>query len=151
MKIKKIASLIGLLAMLVAFSGFTGCGGATLENGGAYAPGSTNADGTFVPTSAPDKALYVADASYKLAYDAVDAVFLTERNNRAAFEAISPSIKSGLDSIRPTAQDIDHRWALARAAYKASPTPANLITVQNILAEIQKLVPVVQSQLTITQ
>jgi hypothetical protein len=144
----KITSIIGLLALLAAF---TGCKTPKLENGGAYAPGATNSAGVFVPSSAPDLALFIADSAYKLSYDAVDAVFAFERDNRAKLQSVSPSIKTALDSIRPQALDIDRRWALARAAYKVSPTPANLTVVQEILAEIQRLVPVVQSQLTITQ
>lgn len=137
---KKIISLIGLLAMLAAF---TGCHSVQLESGGAYNPSPT--------TLAPEQALYVSDAAYKLSYDAVDAVLLFERNNRAQLQAVSTKIKTALDGIRPTVVDIDHRWALARQVYKANPTPANLTVVQNILAEIQRLVPVAQSQLTITQ
>lgn len=122
---------------------FTGCHSVQLESGGAYNPSPT--------TLAPEQALYVNDAAYRLAYDAVDAVFLFERNNRVQLQAVSPKIKTALDGIRQTAADIDHRWALARQAYKANPTPANLTAVQQVLAEIQRLVPVAQSQLTITQ
>jgi len=120
---------------------FTGCKSPNLEPGGAYNPSPA--------TLAPEQALYVTDAAYHLAYDAVDQVLLFEMNNRAQLQAVSPKIKTALDGIRPTAADIDHRWAMARAAYKASPTAANLTVIQKILAEIQRLVPVVQAQLTI--
>lgn len=145
---KKILSIIGLLALLAAVSGFTGCGGTTkLEPGGAYAPGATNAAGVFVPASAPDVGLFIADSSYKLAYDAVDGVLKFERDNRAQLQAASPKIKTALDSIRPKVVDIDLRWARARQAYKANPIPANLSVMQQILAEIQALVPVAETQL----
>lgn len=143
----KVWPLVALMMAAVAMLALAGCG-KTLEPGGAYAPATTNADGTLVATQKADMALFVADSSYKLAYDAVDAVFKFERNNRAQLATISPKIKLTLDQYRATAVDIDRRWALARQAYKANSIPANLSTLQDVLAEVQRLVPVVQSQLT---
>jgi hypothetical protein len=145
MKIFLLPATLLISALLIAGME-AGCT-TQLENGGAYAPGTNSASGVFVPTQAPDPALYVADASYRLAYDAIDGVLKFERDNRAEVAKLSPKVKPALDAIRPTVKDIDHRWALARAAYKVNPIPANLSTLQNVLAEIQRLVPVVQSQL----
>lgn len=139
---------IGIGATLVA------CKTPQLEQGGAYAPANvivaTNTDGTLttnaVATQAPMPELYLFDAAYKLAYDTVDGVFKLEFQNRADVAKMSPAIKPALDKARITAWEIDQRWAVARKAYKANPTPAGLTTLQLILAEIQKLVAVVQSQ-----
>lgn len=135
---KKLVSIIGMALMLAVT--FTGCKTPNLEPGGAYNP----QPGII----APEKSLFVADAGYQLAYTAIDEVFKYERNNRAQLAAISPAIKPALDKLRDEAWDINVRWAKARQAYKLNPTPANLTTFQNVLSEIQRLVPVVQTQLT---
>lgn len=147
LKLWPLAALI--LGAVVMSLTLGGCGTPHLEPGGAYAPGATNAAGVFVPSQQADPALYIADASYKLAYDAIDAVLKFERDNRAQLLAVSPKIKAALDAIRPKVVDIDRRWALARQAYQAHPVAANLDAVQRVLAEIQQLVPVVQSQLNV--
>jgi hypothetical protein len=133
-------------------------GGCTtqLAPGGAYAPVApqitTNADGTLgtnlVATATPMPELYIADTSYKLAYQLVDGILQFEHDNRAEVAAVSPDIKKGLDAIRPTVWDIDQRWARARQAYKANPTPAGLSGLQLILPEMQRLVPVVQAAIS---
>jgi DTW domain-containing protein YfiP len=105
----------------------------------------------LTPTQQPDRALFIADSSYKLAYDAIAAVMMFEFQQRAELQKVSPKIKTSLDALRPRVVDIDRRWAQARQAYKVNPVPANLNTVQLVLAEIQQLVPVVQSQLAVKQ
>lgn len=130
---------VGLMSLALLFSG---CKTAKLEAGGVYAP--TNAVGQVV---ANDVGLALADASYKLAYDTALAVFRFERNHRAEIYRLSPQVKTELDKLRPQVVAIDRRWALARQAYKANPTPSGLTTLQTILAEAQRLLPVVQSQL----
>jgi hypothetical protein len=143
-----VALIMAVLAMTLAFDG---CGTPRLATGGAYAPVRTNADGTLTPTQQPDRALFIADSSYKLAYDAIAAVMMFEFQQRAELQKVSPKIKTSLDALRPRVVDIDRRWAQARQAYKVNPVPANLNTVQLVLAEIQQLVPVVQSQLAVKQ
>ncbi len=135
-----------LVTASVCIVSITGCHTTKLASGGAYAPtiaGTTNA------ASNPDLGLYFADAAYKLAFDAVDGVFKFELANRAQLQKVSPAIKTNLDKIRPTAWQIERRWALARAAYRANPTPAGLSQLQTILSEISRLVPVAQSQLSL--
>lgn len=134
---KAILSVIALCAVLAC-----GCKTATLEPGGPYAP--TNSVGQVLYN---DAGLALADASYKMAYDTMFAVFKLERDNRQAIWDISPTVKRALDGIRPQVVEIDRRWAAARKLYKAAPTPAGLSTLQTILAEIQRLLPVVQDQL----
>jgi hypothetical protein len=111
--------------LLIAFP--LGC--AHLEPGGAYAPIGQQ----------PDKAFYLADGSFDIAYSSVDAVFKFESDNRAYLWAVSPNIKHTLDKIRPLALDAATRYAKARAAYIAQPTPTGLTTLQLILTEIQKI------------
>lgn len=127
-----------LLAMPLVF----GCKG-TLQSGGAYAP--TDASGQ--PTQAPDMAFFVADAAYQVAYNTIDAAFTFERNNRATLFKISPQIKHTLDDIRPNLVTANNDYLLAREAYKSNPTPANLSTLQTVLAKIQQLVPTVTAVL----
>lgn len=134
-----LALLAPLLTLPVAF---TGCKAPRLEAGGVYAP--TNATGQVVYN---DLGLPLADASYKFAYETTLAVFAFERDNRAAIWAISPDVKHALDKARPQVVAIDLRWAQARHLYRAHPTPAGLTTLQTILAEINRLVPIVQAQL----
>jgi len=122
------------------------CRQPNLEVGGAYAP--TNAVGQVVYN---DLGLYLADASYQFAYEAVLAPLRFERDNRASIFAINPtiglSVKRAMDKVREQVWAVDVRWATARKAYRASPTPAGLTALQTILAEIQRLIPVVQGQL----
>lgn len=122
-----------------------------LEPGGAYSPVVTNADGTITPTQAPDVALALADQTYKFAYNTVMGVCELERNNRAELWKVSPKIKETLDQVRPVAVQIDQRWARARQAYLENPTPAGLTGIKLAIAEINRLLPVAQTQLaTIT-
>lgn len=121
-----------------------------LAPGGAYSGSTlaTNATTGSVSTNTTgvaDPALFVADSAYKLAYDAIDGVLLFELNNRALLKTSFPGIKPALDNIRPTLVDIDRRWSAARKVYKSLPTPANLSTLQGILAEIQDIVPIAQA------
>lgn len=128
---------IASVALWLAFIGWcVGCK-ATLQQGGAY-----NLTG-----SAPDMPLFVADTAYQLAYNTIDAVFTTERNNRAFLWSLSPKIKQSLDSIRPQAVAADQDYLKARAAYIANPTPANLSGVQAVLAKIQQLATAAQAAL----
>jgi hypothetical protein len=141
----RITTLAAVMA--VAFTlALTSCKTRTLEPGGVYAP--TNALGQVVYT---DTGLALADAAYKFAYETVCSPLKFERDNRAAIFALSPSVgvsvKHALDDVRVQVWAIDQRWAVARKAYRASPTPAGLTTIQTILAEVQRLIPVVQSQL----
>lgn len=145
---KKKLQIIGLLLAMVAIA-FSGCKSPTLEPGGAYNPATTNADGTLTPTGTPMTTMFVADAAYRLAYDAVDQVLLFELNNRAQLQAVSPQIKIALDSLRPKVADIDHRWAITRAAYLASPTAVNLTAFNGVVGEMKALVPQAQAQMVV--
>jgi hypothetical protein len=139
------------MALAVAAIGLTGCKTPQLAAGGAYSPGefvlTTNSTGAvstnFVATSAPDVAFFVADQTYNAAYSIVDSAFKWEADNREQLYTLFPQIKKTLDGIRPTAWNIQRRWAFARKAYEDNPISANLTTIQAIVAEIQRLVPVV--------
>lgn len=122
--------------------GAAGCKTPRLEPGGAYAP--TNEVGTVIYN---DVGLAVADAAYKFTYETTLSVFRFERDHRAELWALSPKVKQELDRLRPQVVDVNKRWALARSAYKANPTPAGLSTLQTILSELQRLLPAAQSQL----
>ncbi len=125
-----------------------GCKAPHFESGGAYAGiTSTNSVGDVLQVTEPEQALFVTDAAYRLAYDAIFAVCSFEAHNRDVVAKVSPSIKPAVDAVRTQLKEIDHRWALARQAYKAGATPAGLDTIKRIIAEVQRLVPVAQSQL----
>jgi hypothetical protein len=128
-----------------------GCHSPQLQAGGAYAPSivTTNADGSTVTSpGTPETALFIADSSFKLAYDAIDGVFKFEMDNRADLAAKFPQLRPALDKLRPQVWKICKRWAIARQVYKANPTPAGLSQVQTILADIERLVPVAQAELS---
>lgn len=124
-----------------------GCKTRSLEPGGVYAP--TNQLGQVIYN---DVGLALTDASYKFAYETALSPLKFEQDNREAIFALSPSVglavKKALDKARADIWDIDKRWALARVAYKANPTPAGLSILQTVLAEIERIIPVVQSQLS---
>lgn len=158
MRLKKFLSVIGLLAMLAAFCGFTGCGG-KLEQGGAYAPGTTtyatNADTgavatNFVASAAPDYPFAQVEIAFDFAYSTADAVFTAEQNNRALFWSISPDIKHTLDKLRPTAVTVRDDYIKARIAYQANPVPANLSGLQSVLTRAQALSASVSAALPAT-
>lgn len=140
-------TIIIALVVAIAATFLSGCKTPQLEPGGAYSPAITNAAGDVVLTTAPETALYVTDAAYKFAYDTVYAVLKFERDNRVELARISPEIKKALDRVRPKVVDIERRWANARQLYKANPTPEGLTTIQSIIAEIQRLIPVAQAEL----
>lgn len=136
---KKFLSLIAVLGLAAGL--LLGCKH-TLQPGGAYAPVTvtTNTSGVVVTNTAlADLTFYEVDAAFSMAYAALDGVFTWERDNRVAVWAISPQIKKTLDSIRPQAAEAVKQFAVARAAYKANPTPAGLATLQTILAKAQQL------------
>lgn len=140
---KRILTALLLSSVLAVSLSLTACKTPRLEPGGVYAP--TNSVGQVIYN---DIGLALADASWKLAYETVLGVMEFERENRQALWDISPDIKRSLDSIRPTVVDIRLRWNQARQIYEANPTPAGLTTLQTIMSEIERLVPVVQAQLT---
>ena len=142
-KFKSIMAAIALaLAVSIPLSITTGCKTPSLETGGVYAP--TNSFGEVLYN---DIGLVLADSSYKFSYETVLAVFAYERNNRQAIWDISPDVKHALDVLRPKVVAIDRKWVNARLLYKANPTPAGLSVLQTVLAEIQRIVPVIQSQI----
>lgn len=134
---KKVFLFIGLAAISVSL--FLGCGKATLESGGAYAPANTNVVDTAVAVS-----FYNTDLSYKVAWSAINTVFEFERNNRALLWNLSPNIKKTLDEIRPQAVAANAKYLAARQAYLDTPDQPGLDILHTILADLQKLVASVQ-------
>lgn len=108
-----------------------------LEAGGAYSA-------TDVAAAMPE--LYVADSSFDLAVSGLTTTFNFEQDNRQLLWAITPDIKHSLDRIRIQAGAIKVEYAVARNAYLANPVPANLSTLNTILA---KLVAVNSTALTV--
>lgn len=137
------ASISFFAVCVVASFILVGCKTPSLEPGGAYAP--TNVVGQVVSN---DIGLALVDASYKFAYESIQTVFKFERDNRPAIWAVSHNVKKGLDDARPRVVEWDKRWATARFEYRQNPTPAGLNKLQTILAEMNRLLPIVQSQLT---
>lgn len=134
---KRIALSIALTALCL--TGFVACK-STLEPGGAYTSSVTNTVGTNIAISTQaDKALYLSDASFDLAYQTVNFAFTTEYNNRAYFQSISPAIKESLDKIRPEAVKVRNAYIRARQAYIANPTAGNWSTLQSALTNLQSL------------
>ena len=136
---------LAVLALLIlpACLLLSACKAPQLEAGGAYAPLDTNG----VATVAADPAFFAVDSAYDLAYSTLDGAFLFERQNRAALWQISPAIKHTLDTIRPQAWALAVQYARARQAYIANPVPANLGTLQNVLAHVQQLLASAQAVL----
>ncbi|HEV2207322.1 MAG TPA: hypothetical protein VG167_00990 [Verrucomicrobiae bacterium] len=130
---KRLIGVIGLMGLL-ALALLPGCGKATLEQGGAYAP-MTNG----VPAAQPDLAFYQVDAAYDLAYSTVDAAFLFERQNRAMLWSVAPEIKKALDQVRPEALKVRDDYAAAREAYLSNPTPAGLSSLGTALAKVKQI------------
>lgn len=145
---KHFQSLVFAFGIFVFLNGamlltFTSCKTPSLATGGPYTtPALTNTLGTNITVIAAhsDLQLYQADASFRAAYAAMDAIFQTEFKNRDYFYNLSPSIKHTLDKIRPIAQQVVNDYTVARAAYMANPTPAGLTGVQALLARLQQLV-----------
>lgn len=123
-----------LCAILVIGSA---CNKGTLQPGGAYNPNPSIVE--------PDKAFYVADAAYKVAYTGITAIFDFERENRLLLWEISPDIKHKLDEIRPKAVEANETYLEARAVYKANPTPAGLTKLQTALSKLQQITSTVQT------
>lgn len=119
-------------ALLLAFS--NGClltnPDKKFEPGGAYAKTATTA-------AMPE--LFAADSAFDLAYKALDTTFKYERDNRAALWSVSPKIKHTLDALRPQASQAWLDYAVARQAYLATPTAANLSPLQTALGKLQQL------------
>jgi len=114
-----------------------GCHSPTLNAGGVYAPMATNTAGTV--TTNTDAAFFTAETTFWTAYSVMDAAFSAERANRAAYWAISPNIKEGLDAIRPEAWQVVQRYIAARRAYEAAPSTANLETLTGAGERITQL------------
>ena len=138
-------SVISLL--IIGVFTWEGCSKSTLAPGGAYAPASTTNSIGSVLTPAPDLPLFVADSTYQLAYTAIDAVFSTERNNRAFLWSLSPKIKHDLDTIRPQAVQLNAEYLEARTTYLTNGVPDNLTKVQAIVAKLQQVATAAQSAL----
>jgi hypothetical protein len=134
----------GLLLCLLCAILFVlpGCKTPSLEPGGVYAP--TNSTGQVLYN---DIGLALADSSYQFVYESILTVMKFERNNRKEIWALTPEVKHGLDKLRPQVVDVSRRWAAARQAYRANPTPAGLTALQTLLAEIDRLLAVAQSQI----
>lgn len=143
---KNLKSIIGLALIALALT-LTGCKALKLEAGGAYSGSVITESNQVLQVTQSESALYLADASYKLAYTTVFNVCKVERDNRAEIQKISPKIKDGLDKVRPILTSIDYRWAAARQAYKLNPTPAGLSTIKQIIAEVKRLIPVAEAEL----
>ncbi len=151
---KKITSILCSIALIAMCAGWSGCN-ATLEKGGAYNPVVTNAvtnvDGqvTFevVPVAAPQKILFIADESYKFAYTTTLDVLRIEKEDRAEIAAILPGLKASFDKVRTEVRNIDLRWAKAREAYQKNPTPAGLDAIHSLLLEVQRILPILQTEL----
>ena len=135
---KKYIYGIGLVIGLIGL----GCNTAKLQEGGVYAP--TNAVGQVIYN---DLGLALADATYKLTYTAILDIFKFERDNRKIIWDLSPEVKKSLDIARPQVVAINRRWAASRKVYRQNPTPSGLNDLQLIMAEINRILPVVQANI----
>jgi hypothetical protein len=135
---------IGTVVSIIFFT--NGCSSANkrLEAGGAYNRiTGTNADGTLI--TQPDPTFFTLDTTANLALDTIDGIFNAERDNRAFFFKLSPDIKRTLDKIRPDAVKYKNAYLDARKAYIASPTPAGLTALGDILAEVNRIMQAVSA------
>lgn len=144
---RKLRLIIPIIT--VACACLVGCA-SRLESGGAYAPTKEvieNGQTNIVATAAPDKGFFVVDASFDLAYSAVDAAFNFEKNNRLLLWRLSPEIKHTLDKIRPQAFNAVQIYGTARDAYLANPTPAGLDALKTALGKMQQISAAAQAAL----
>lgn len=130
---KKIGLILAVTTALV-FLSVPGCA-TRLESGGAYAPVDVGGNATVQP----DFAFYACDAAFDLAYSTLDGAFKFESDNRALLWKVTPSIKHGLDQVRPQATEVAIKYAIARKVYMANPVPSNLTALQALLAKAQQL------------
>ena len=127
MKTIRRLGLMGLLAVCL-----TGCvlfDKDKLAAGGAYAQSETAA-------AMPE--LFVTDASFDLAYQALDTAFKYERDNRQLLWQLSPDIKKRMDALRTEANRVATDYAVARQTYLAQPTPVNLSNLNTVLRKLQQ-------------
>jgi len=128
-----------VLLLLAGAVTLSGCAGnSRLQQGGAYAP-VTLVGTNIVTAQTPDYGFFVVDASFQLAYRTLDATLQFERDNRIALWNLDPKIKTSLDAIRPKAWSLVQQYAAARAVYISNPIPAGLSSLENILAQVQRL------------
>ena len=120
----------------------------TLEQGGAYAPVTTNAAGQIEVIQAPDLAFFEVDFAFDALYNLADTAFSFERNNRAVLWKLSPDIKHTLDQVRPSFDQAAREYALARQAYLQNPIPANLDTLGTILARMKAISAAAQAAIS---
>ena len=118
----------------------TGCLADRLEPGGAYCPAHTNELGALVIDGEPDYTLAAADAVFESSYKMVVKLCGIERENRRALWTISPQIKRAMDQVRTETLEVRLKWATARQAYLASPTPSSKDALNRVLEELQRLV-----------
>ena len=120
-----------LLALISGLLLLTGClAPSKFEPGGAYAASETQA-------AMPE--LYATDASFDLAYKALDLTFKYEKDNRLALWSVSPKIKHGIDDLRKEASQVWLDYAVARQAYLQMPVAGNLTPLQTALAKLAQL------------
>lgn len=85
-----------------------GCVATRLSTGGAYAQSEA---------SKAQPELFALDASFDVAYAALDTVFKYEKQNRSALWKLSPNIKHGLDKLRKESVIVATDYATARTVY----------------------------------
>lgn len=120
-----------LLVAILSLGAMTGCvTGERLESGGAYAQTQTS---RAIPQ------LFTLDASFDMAYSALDVTFKYERNNRLTLWNLSPNIKHNLDKLRVEASRVKKDYAIARKSYLSNPTPAGLDAISASLNEFLKV------------
>jgi hypothetical protein len=139
---KTFLSALAALLFCAGLTFTTGCNKATLAPGSMYT--ATNAQ-----PSTLDYAFYQVDSAFSLAYATVDTAFNFEGKNAAFCWSISPDIKHTLDKIRPQALNLARQYAKYRALYMASPSSANLASLQATLNSLQPLTAQAQTALTI--
>ena len=122
-------TLIGIACCLSLL--FVGCK-ATLKPG-PYGGGVTNA----IVINA-DMGLYAADSAFVASVTTLDLAFRFEKDNRDTLWKISPSIKHGLDKVRPVAEQLVQAYKSARVSYIKNPTPAGLDLLNTLVPKIQQ-------------
>jgi hypothetical protein len=143
----KFATLTLCLSLVGVAIALSACKTPQLEPGGVYTTVTTN--GVTVAVSG-DVALFTVDTAFGFAYDALDAAFLFEKQNRDVLFKLSPKIKATLDNIRPDAVKARNDFFTIRAAYIAHPTPAGLTGLEAALGKMQQLLATANAALLTT-
>lgn len=127
---QKITRLLFSVLFSVALLGMIGCA--------AIAPGN-------------DALVVNAERTTQIAVDTIDAFLLLEYQNRAAYAAISPDIRTAADYMRDNAPGWIKSARNVTKVYKANRTPENKANLVTAIATLEQAMREAQQYLTLAK